>query len=199
LGWELDLIEALSRRGLHVPQPVPTAFGQREHDGVVVQRWVDGREPVSEDDWRLVADELTRLHETTGDFGQRPGCCTITDLRTQLRSVDADLTALPVDVRTMVLELFDGFGDAPVSVIHGDPGRSNIRIDGDGMVWLMDWDESRVDVTWHDLSNLGIVVLDSDTQRRAETMSHAWEAINAWTAEPDYAMKRLSQLRALLV
>jgi aminoglycoside phosphotransferase (APT) family kinase protein len=94
--------------------------------------------------------------------------------------------------------VFASVADAPVSLIHGDPGPSNIRIDEHDRVWLLDWDESRVDVSWHDLSNLGVVVLDADTHRRAVLLSHAWEAVNAWTIEPDYAKDRLSSLRSLL-
>jgi hypothetical protein len=29
-------------------------------------------------------------------------------------------------------------------------------------------------------------------------LSHAWETVNAWTLEPDYAKDRLSALRSLL-
>jgi len=60
-------------------------------------------------------------------------------------------------------------------------------------VWLLDWDESRVDVTWHDLSNLGVQVLDDHEHARAQVLSHAWEAVNAWTAEPEYARHRYRQ------
>jgi hypothetical protein len=52
-------------------------------------------------------------------------------------------------------------------------------------------------VCWLDLSNLGVVVLDDETHRRATALSHAWEAINGWTTEPDYAERRLAALRNL--
>jgi len=48
---------------------------------------------------------------------------------------------------------------------------------------------------WHDLSNLGVRVLDQDDHDRAQDLSNAWEAVNAWTAEPDYAATRLSRLQ----
>ncbi len=47
---------------------------------------------------------------------------------------------------------------------------------------------------WHDLSNLGTVVLAPDQQARAERLSNAWEAINAWVAEPSYGRRRLEAL-----
>jgi aminoglycoside phosphotransferase (APT) family kinase protein len=110
------------------------------------------------------------------------------------RSVDACIADLPDEVGTLVLGVFASLADVPVSLIHGDPGSSNIRITDVGQVVLLDWDESRVDLTWHDLSNLGVTVLDTEAHRRAVQLSHAWEAINAWTAEPDYARSRLANL-----
>jgi Ser/Thr protein kinase RdoA (MazF antagonist) len=196
LQWELDLLVALARRGVHVAEPIPTSSGALHHGALVVQPWVDGREPYEAGEWRRVAVELGRVHEMPAPRGQRPGCCVVTELRSRGRSVDADLAALPPEVRSLALDVFDSFGDAPVSLVHGDPGRGNIRIDDDDAVWLLDWDESRVDVTWHDLSNLGVTVLDPDTQRRAEMLSNAWEAVNAWTVEPHYAHARLAALRA---
>lgn len=194
LRWELGLLRTLSTRGFDVPEPMPTSNGSLSHDGVVVQRWLDGRPPVSDADWQLVAAELARLHATCGDIPQRPGCLAVTELSPTSRSVDADLREVPDEVTDLVLRVFTSFVDQPVSLIHGDPTASNIRITDDDTVGLLDWDESRVDVTWHDLSNLGVVVLDPESHRRANELSNAWEAINAWTCEPEYAKSRLANL-----
>ena len=195
LRWELDLIEFLSRRGFVVPSVVSTDDNQLQHDGVVVQRWIDGRPPNSEQDWSAVAAELQRLHAITGDHVQRPACCAVTDLHTRRMSVDADLDAMPVDDCALVEAVFAEFRDVPTAVVHGDPGASNIRMTATGQVGLLDWDESRVDVIWHDLSNLGVSVLDEDEHQRALALSDAWEAANAWTAEPNYASTRLARLK----
>ena len=79
------------------------------------------------------------------------------------------------------------------AVAHGDPAGSNVRVD-DGLVWLLDWDESRVDLVWHDLSNLGVAVLDPIAHARAQRLSDARQAINAWRVEPEYARVRLERL-----
>ena len=79
------------------------------------------------------------------------------------------------------------------AVAHGDPAGSDVRID-DGLVWLLDWDESRVDLVWHDPSNLGVAVLDPIAHARAQRRSDAWEAINAWQVEPEHARMRLQPL-----
>ena len=78
--------------------------------------------------------------------------------------------------------------------MHGDPAGSNVRID-DGLVWLLDWDESRVDLVWHDLSNLGVAVFDPMAHARTQRLSRCMEAINAWQVEPEYARMRLQRLR----
>ena len=195
LRWELGLIEFLSQRGFVVPSVVSTDDHQLHHEGVVVQRWIEGRPPTSETDWIAVAAELQRLHELTRDHLQRPGCCVVTDLRTRRVSVDADLDAMPVDAGALVESVFAEFTDVPTAVVHGDPGASNIRMTAKGQVGLLDWDESRVDVTWHDLSNLGVPVLAHGEHQRALALSDAWEAANAWTAEPGYASTRLAQLK----
>jgi hypothetical protein len=65
-----------------------------------------------------------------------------------------------------------------------------------GRVGFLDWDESRVDVALHDLSNLGVQVLSEAKHQRAQFLSDAWETINAWTVEPEYARQRFANLLA---
>lgn len=194
LAWEVELLAFLTDAGFHVPPVLRTSDGRSSVNGVVVQRWVDGRAPSSRSDWHLVADELRRLHDLTGAYPQRPGCVIIRDLAQWRRSVDVDLDATPVEIAERLLEIFAAFADVPAAVVHGDPGPENLRIGPDRSVGLLDWDESRVDVVWHDLSNLGIQVLNDDDHRRAKRLSNAWEAANGWTLEPDYARHRLSLL-----
>lgn len=196
LGWELDLLSDLAAAGFLVPAPLLTDEGSASADGVLVQHWIDGREPDSIEDWRLVASELRRLHGEFVGHRQRPGCRSVTELDRTACSVDADLSLLPDEVVDDVLAVFATLSDAQVSIVHGDPGRSNVRITSDGQVGLLDWDESRVDVVDLDLANLGAQVLDDDKHARAMAAAYAWEAANAWTAEPGYARERLAALRA---
>ncbi len=194
LAWELDLMRLLHDRDFGVPLPEPTSSGERSSECVVVQRWIGGREPTTAGDWSKVAAELKRLHRVCGDVTQRPGCEVVTDLTSASVSVDADLSAMPGNVVAVLLDVFGSVAGAPVSLIHGDPGPSNVRIGDDGRVRLLDWDESRVDVVWHDLSNLGIRVLLSAEHARAVRLSNAWEAANAWNTEVGYARRRLAHL-----
>ncbi len=196
LDWELDLIEALDRERFTVATVVLADDGRRHVDGRVVQRWIDGHEPASPSDWQAVASTLQRLHRTDLGLAQRPGCMAVTELGRHDRSVDADLAALPDDVADEILAVFASVSDAPQATIHGDAGASNLRICADGTVGLLDLDESRLDVCWHDLSELGVQVLDDESHRRARRLSNAWEAANAWLVEPEYARDRLAALRS---
>ena len=194
LRWELELLVRLAGEGFGVPVPIATDTGALSADGVVVQPWVEGREPSSPADWESVARELRWLHAVGVDVVQWPGCSVVTALGPDSRSVDADLAAMPSDAVEVVLAAFASVAGVPVSLVHGDPGPSNVRIDAEDRVRFLDWDESRVDVTWHDLSNLGVRVLADPDHALAVRLSDAWEAANAWTAEPTYARRRLAAL-----
>lgn len=198
LDWELDLINTLHNAGFRVPTVIETVDGRRHVDGVVVQHWLDGCAPESAQDWQQVATTLQRLHRHTKNYAQRPGSCAVSELTRTSVSGDADMRALPDDVASDVLAVFSLVMHLPVSVIHGDPMASNIRINTSGEVGLLDFDESRVDVAWHDLSNLGAQILDDVSHARALQLSDAWEAANGWIVEPDYARKRLESLRLSL-
>jgi Ser/Thr protein kinase RdoA (MazF antagonist) len=195
LAWELDLLTELRGDGFLVPRPLRTDDGRLSDGGVVVQQWIDGFEPKGRSDWELVATELRHLHARSTSHRQRPGCHMVTELDRSSRSVDADMSALPDDAAAEVLAVFAAMSGVATSVVHGDPGPSNLRITDDGRVGLLDWDESLVDLVHLDLANLGVQVLSDDEHQQALRCAHAWEAANAWTAEPSYARQRLARLR----
>ena len=195
LNWELDLVGHLDQLGFKVPTVIEAANGRRHVLGAVVQHWLHGRPPETDRDWQLVAATLLRIHAATAGYPQRPGCSAVTQLTRSSVSVDADMGALPDDVASDILGVFATVAEMPKSVIHGDPMAGNIRIDDAGVVGMLDFDESRVDVAWHDLSNLGVQVLDDSEHSQAVRLSDAWETANAWIAEQEYALRRLESLR----
>jgi Phosphotransferase enzyme family len=98
------------------------------------------------------------------------------------------MSALPDGAADLVLAAFGAVGAVEVSVVHGDPGPPNIGIGDDGRVGLLDWDESRVDVVFHDLSELCSAMPITSVWCGCRTR----EAANAWFLEPDDARNRLT-------
>ncbi len=196
LEWELDLLEFLEANKFVVPSVVRTAAGARHAGGVIVTRWIDGRPPVSDDDWRAVADELGRLHRRTLGWPARPGFRSARELLTEWRGGDVDLSPMPRSVLRLIRSAWEELPDEPYPVVHGDPGPSNVRL-VDGRVALLDWDEARVDCPWFDLADLPVRVLDEAVEALARAAAHhAWEAANGWIVEPAYARWRLGLLES---
>ena len=196
LAWELQLLVDLDAAGFRVPVPVPAADGSLFYQEWNVQSWLEGGEPRSSADWQAVSDTLRKIHRRFRGYQQRPGMASVLDLAKARRSVAADLDRTPPDVVATCLVHFDPYLEGQRSLIHGDPHPGNIRIDERGRVGLLDWDEARVDVVDLDLSNLGGPVLHGRRREAAEAMANAWEALNGWLIEPQYARSRFDRLPA---
>jgi Ser/Thr protein kinase RdoA (MazF antagonist) len=192
LAWELDLLDHLRRHGFTVPALVPADDGRRSADGVVVQTWLHGRAP-RDDEWGAVVDELTRLHRVTTGWPQRPGSASTRDLLTRDRGGDVDLTRMPALAVAACRAAWRPLAGGPRAVVHGDPGPSNIRVDG-SRVGLLDWDEARVDHVDLDLADIPSGPLPGDRGRTAAAAADAWEAAAGWIVEPRYARSRLDRL-----
>lgn len=195
IDWELDLLEFLAANRFAVPSVVRTAAGARHAGGVIVTRWIGGRPPAGDDDWRAVADELGRLHQLTVGWPPRPGFRSARELITEWRGGDIDLSRMPGAVLRLVRAAWEDLPGGPYPVVHGDPGPCNVRL-VDGRVALLDWDEARVDCPWFDLADLPVRVLDGAAETPARAAAHAWEAANGWILEPAYARWRLGLLES---
>ena len=196
LDWELDLLQELAGAGFTVPVPVPARDGRRRVGGLVVLSWLDGEPPGHERAWRLVGDELARLHRHTAGRRQRPGFASTRELLTAERGGDVRLDRMPPEVVALCRAAWSRLACAPPAVVHGDPGPQNLRLQGD-RVGLLDWDESRVDCPELDLAWLPLDRLGA-RQEPARTAAEAWEVANGWTVEPAHAHRRLAELRRRL-
>jgi Ser/Thr protein kinase RdoA (MazF antagonist) len=188
LEWELDLLDHLSVHGFLVPKVVPARDGRRHVDGMVMQEWLPGREP-DDGDWPRVVEELRRLHALLPHWPPRPDGPGTHELLTVAQGGDVDLASMPADAVRACRTAWAGLTGA-TTVVHGDPCAANIRIQPDGRVGFLDWDEARVDHPWLDLADIpGMAV-----PRNAKEAVDAWEAVNAWFMEPTYARRRLAAL-----
>lgn len=196
LDWELDLLDRLRAHGLGVPEPVPADDGRRQVDGVLVNRFVAGRRPETGADWQRVVETLAALHKLTAGWPQRPGSASSLQLLARDRGADVRLDLMPAESVTAIRAAWRAIQTPPVveCVVHGDIGAGNILLDGD-RVTLLDWDESRVDIPWFDFAFVpeDVPLPRSGDRYALETAGVAWEAATCWTAEPEYARRRLAE------
>lgn len=207
LAWELEVLRTLDHVGLRVPVTVPTVDGRSSRDGVVVQTFLPGHPPRTPRDWTGVAAFITRVHDLTRSWPQRPGSLGIRQLLTQDRGGDVDLTAMPAPAAALVRACFGALlaqlDASPVAgtqrggtcVIHGDLGAGAVLVH-DGEIGVIDWDEARVDVPALDLVGIpgreGPPGVDLAVVQLAAL---AWETATCWVPEPRYASRLLNQLR----
>lgn len=208
LAWELELLRTLDHAGMRVPVTVDTADGRSDSDGVVVQTFLPGHPPRSRQDWDGVAGFMTRVHDRTPAWRQRPGSLGIRQLLTQDRGGDVDLTVMPahaaVLVRSCWRALLAQLDASAVTrsprdgscVVHGDLGAGAVLVHH-GEVGVIDWDEARVDVPVLDLAGIpgheGLPGVDPVVVQLAAL---AWETATCWVPEPGYACTLLDQLLA---
>jgi Ser/Thr protein kinase RdoA (MazF antagonist) len=196
LAWELDLLHFLRGRGVRVPSIRNTKDGRRHVDGIILFEWLDGEPPSTERDWRAVEDALRRVHLLTHSWRQRPSFRSTLDLLHHDRGGDVRLDLMPVEAVERCRAAWQCLLDEPMSVIHGDPGASNIRISSEG-AGIIDWDEARVDASVLDLAALPLTEIGGvavDRLAQVRTALDAWEAASGWEIEPSYARRRLARL-----
>jgi len=207
LAWELELLQTLDHAALRVPVTVPTVDGRPSRHGVVVQTFLPGQPPRTRQDWAGVAAFITRVHDLTPTWPQRPGSLGIRQLLTQDRGGDVDLTAMPAPavglVRACWRELLDQVDVAPIAgtqrggscVVHGDLGAGAVLVH-DGTVGIIDCDEARVDVPVLDLMGIPGHEDPQDVDPVVVQLAAlAWETATCWVPEPRYASNLLDQLR----
>ncbi|SCB16311.1 phosphotransferase enzyme family protein [Rhizobium hainanense] len=196
LSWETELLRHLDRAGMTVPVPIPTTDGRLFVDGLVVMKYMEGRPPETESDWRRVADTLRELHRLTQGWPQRPGWKSSTDLLHVETGTRVNLAAMPREGVIRCRAAWARLVGRQTCVVHGNPSNpSNIRMTAD-RVALIDWDESHVDVPDLDLVLPDNAAdLDDSAYDIASQASAAWEAAVCWRDE--YAIKRLAEVRAV--
>jgi len=197
LDWELDLLEHLGGHGVGVPGLVPAADGRRHVHGVLVQEFVDGHPPRTDDDWHRVVRELTTVHRLTAGWPQRPGFASARELLVADGGGDVRLDAMPRDAVAAVRRAWQPVLTGPDCAVHGDLGAGNVLVT-DARVTLLDWDEARVDVPWFDFAFLPEDLIPAVPMpvEALVTAGVAWEAATCWVPEPDYARRRLAELYA---
>ena len=195
LAWELDLLDALSAVGMTVPRTIPTDDGRRHNGGVLIQRFIEGRRPVTASDWARVVRAVEVVHEATPGWPQRPGFRSARELMNHESGGDVALGDMPADAVELVRASWAPVLDAADCAIHGDVGEGNVLIIDDDVA-LIDWDEARVDAPAFDYAHLPAEVVPGE-YAALHRAGVAWETATCWVTEPEYARRRLDELRGL--
>ncbi|MHB8574012.1 MAG: phosphotransferase enzyme family protein [Dehalococcoidia bacterium] len=196
LLWEVDLLDSLSAAGMRVARAVAARDDRYVVDGLMLFEWLDGEPVSSTAEWQLAAAELHRLHKLTRDWAQRPGFRSAQDLLTSQTGGDVRLDTMPPEAVRRCRHAWAALRHEPLSVVHGDPNGSNIRVSRAG-VGFIDWDEARVDASVLDLGGLPIDLaaeLGKSRAAAARRAAEAWEVAACWTLEPAYAQRGLARL-----
>ena len=180
---------------MKVPIPIPTRDGRLFVDGLVVMKYLEGKPPESEGDWRRVADTLRELPRVTKDWPQRPGWLSSIDLLKADHGTRIDLTRMPTEAVERCRAAWTRLAGHETCVVHGDANPRNILVTAE-RVALIDWDESHVDVPDLDLElPQNAADLSPAALEVARQASAAWEAAICW--DDDYSKERLAEVKPL--
>jgi aminoglycoside phosphotransferase (APT) family kinase protein len=78
-------------------------------------------------------------------------------------------------------------------VVHGDLSLSNLLVTPEGRVALLDWDETKVDVSLFDEAALPDYE-EGPGRIRGQRALLAWEVAVSWHVEPEYAGRLAAEL-----
>jgi Ser/Thr protein kinase RdoA (MazF antagonist) len=195
LDWELALMSRLRDAGIVTPHVVPTRDGRHRVGALVVVTRVAGEPPSTAQDWADVAAAAGKVHRATVDWPQRPGRCSVLDLRELDGDDEIDLTDVPADVQNVCRTAWSRLTGSSTSVVVGDVSAGNVRMTEAGPVFL-DWAMAHVDVV-----DLEVVSLPEDAtslpgRRRwqAGQGASAVAAVASWNEDPVAARGRLDEI-----
>lgn len=187
IAWLEPIHKAARRAGFIVPVTLKSKSGRFSEEGWVCETFIRGV-PLDKDEIDAVAGELSRFHELTDCFSQRPGFLASWELLEKSKGGDIDLDAMPIELSRECRQAWAAVSEERRGVVHGDLNGQNILRSGSGRYTLLDWDECRVDLRLFDEVQTREA---SRTERRAAL---AWEVACSWQREPKYARERAREL-----
>lgn len=187
LGWLAPVHDLAEAAGFLVPRLVPSVDGRLVVSGITVEKFLDGVPPAPHQLANLLP-RLQEFHTLAQTLLQRPGFASSTQLRHASQGGDVDLAQMPPELVDHCRQQWQAWADAPQSVVHGDMSPNNLLVTETGQFGLVDWDETRVDLTLFDVLNCraaqGQLLTDSESR-----LLLSWEIAVCWLVEPEYARR----------
>lgn len=180
LAWAADLQAEASRCGIIVPRYIQAVDGSYAPAGLTLEPMYFGREAL-ESELSLVRPALTKLRAATKGWSQRPGFVSASDILAGKSGGDANLSILPKKVAQACRAAWKPLKGRAETVLHGDINISNVLIDVNGQVILLDWDEARCDSPLFDQASF------HPNNPALQHIRLAWEVVCCWMREPEHA------------
>jgi Ser/Thr protein kinase RdoA (MazF antagonist) len=191
IEWLLDVQAKAREAGFIVPELVASNDGRLQVGGVTVERWIDGLS-VGHSQLLQVKPLVGKFHALTRGWPQRPGFASSLELLQVDRGGDVDLSQMPEELVAACRAAWRELEGERASVVHGDLNPSNLLVTTSGRFALLDWDETRVDVSV--LDEAGLSGGEKVAQPHAQRALLAWEVAASWLIEPEYARRLASEL-----
>jgi Ser/Thr protein kinase RdoA (MazF antagonist) len=193
IRWLQPVHAAARQAGFITPDLIATRDGTLVSNGVTLETFIEGRTPKPEELLEM-QPQLQTFHNLTRGFPQRPGFASSLQLLHEHSGGDVDLNAMPNELVTLCREHWRERANQAQSVVHGDLNANNVLITTDGKYGLVDWDETRADISDFDsqaLRRTSGTTLDL----RNTTWLDAWEVAVCWQVEPAYALEVVERFK----
>ncbi|MEM7132840.1 MAG: phosphotransferase [Chloroflexota bacterium] len=185
MQWLNSVFDAAESVGFVVPRLIPSQVGSLVVNGLTVEPYIDD-EPGTAANLLELIPLIFQFHKLTSHLPQRPTFASSIQLLEQDTGGDVDFSSMPSHLVVSCRQAWRTLAQKPQSVVHGDLNPSNILITPDKRPALIDWDESRVDLSCFDWLAIAKEGQAAPEERQALL---AWEIAVCWHVEPDYAQK----------
>ncbi len=183
VDWMSQLMRQARACGINTPHLLAAANGGKVVNGWTLETFVPGAR-ARKADLSRVTSCIDHLHATTRHWPQRPEQVSPRDLAHLDQGGDIDLRVMPDRIVDLCRQAWSLIPWEPEVALHGDLTAANAIVTPQGVLTLIDWDESRKDAASFEAPKGGSSI--------SQNARLAWEVACCWTIEPQRA-KALAQ------
>jgi thiamine kinase-like enzyme len=191
MRWLQPVHAAAQRAGFVTPDLIENVNGTLVSESITLETFIEGQAPNLQQ-LKDMLPQMQTFHNLTRGILQRPGFASSIELLHGTSGGDVDLNAMPNDLVTLCRNQWRDHSGQVQSVVHGDLNANNVLITKDGKYGLVDWDETRVDISDFDTQAL-LQTSGAKLDSRKTNWLDAWEVAVCWQIEPEYARKVASR------
>jgi hypothetical protein len=187
MRWLRPVHAMAQQAGFITPDLIASTNGTLVVNGVTLETFIEGHAPTPKQLLEMQPHVQT-FHDLTQGILQRPGFTSSIQLLHETSGGDVNLNVMPNELVTLCREHWLEHASQAQSVVHGDLNANNVLITNDGKYGLVDWDETRVDISDFDTQAL-LRTSGATLSPRNTTWLDAWEVAVCWQVEPEYALE----------